>query len=82
MNILLDSLLFFVSVAMLLGGAELFMENAERSGRHLGISVAALSFIFAGAEPEELFASAIASLKGYPTLAIGNAVGRGKSPQE
>ncbi|MDI3502095.1 MAG: cation:H+ antiporter [Archaeoglobi archaeon] len=75
MEPLLELLKFVVSVAMLLGGAELFIENAERSGKYLGIGVTSISFIFAGAEPEELFASAIASLKGYPTLAFGNAIG-------
>ncbi|MBC7109445.1 MAG: hypothetical protein H5T46_00275 [Archaeoglobi archaeon] len=75
MELLPEILKFAASVAMLLGGAELFMDNAERSGRYLGIGVASLSFIFAGAEPEELFASAIASFKGYPTLAFGNAIG-------
>jgi|Deesub1362A_J573_1020465.scaffolds.fasta_scaffold02931_2 cation:H+ antiporter len=75
MNPLLDAIVFLPSVALLIGGAELFIENAERSGKYLGMSLSAISFIFAGAEPEELFASAIASLKGYPSLAFGNAVG-------
>lgn len=60
---------------MLLGGAELFTDNAVRAARALRISTLALGLIFAGAEPEELFTAAIASAREAPGISLGNLVG-------
>jgi cation:H+ antiporter len=47
--------LVFLSIAagLLVGGAELFAENAGAAGRRLGISGFAVGLLLAGAEPEE-----------------------------
>ncbi|MBI2862022.1 MAG: hypothetical protein HYX89_04305 [Chloroflexi bacterium] len=64
-----------IGASLLLGGAELFTENAPGAARALGISVFAVGLLLAGAEPEELFTAAIAAAKGSPGIAFGDAVG-------
>jgi cation:H+ antiporter len=53
--------LLAVSAVMLVAGAELFAENAAAAARRLRISVFAVAFLLAGAEPEEMITAAIAS---------------------
>src|SRR5215472_6472597 len=60
---------------MLVAGAELFTENAEHAARRLGITVFAVAFLLAGAEPEEMITAIIASGRHHPGLAAGDAIG-------
>ena len=63
------------SAALLIGGAELFAENAAGTGRGLGVSFLAVGLILAGAEPEELVTAAIAASRHHPAIGAGDAVG-------
>jgi cation:H+ antiporter len=67
--------LLAVSAAMLIAGAELFTENAGAAARRLRITVFAVAFLLAGAEPEEMITAAIASGRHHPGLAAGDAIG-------
>ncbi len=68
--------LFLVAAAVLLvGGAELFVENAAGAARRLGVTVIAVGVLLAGAEPEELLTAVIAALQDRPGLAAGDAIG-------
>jgi cation:H+ antiporter len=64
-----------VAAALLVGGAELFVENASAAARRLGVTVLAVGILLAGAEPEELLTGVLASLKDRPGLAAGDAIG-------
>ncbi len=64
-----------LGLALLLGGAELFTQQASRAARRLRITTLAVGLLFAGAEPEELFTAAIAAAKGAPGIALGDVVG-------
>jgi cation:H+ antiporter len=68
-------LLLLVATGLLVGGAELFVENAAAASRRLGITVLAVGLLLAGAEPEELLTGVIASGSGHPGLAAGDALG-------
>ena len=68
-------LLLVVSAALLVAGAELFVENAAGAGRRLGVSVIAVGVLLAGAEPEELLTAVIAAVQDRPGLAVGDAIG-------
>jgi cation:H+ antiporter len=63
------------SAALLIGGAELFAENAAGTGRRLGVSFLAVGLILAGAEPEELVTAVIAASRHHPAIGAGDAVG-------
>ena len=64
-----------VAAALLVGGAELFVENLAGAAARLGLSVIAVAVLLAGAEPEEALTSALASAAGRPALAVGDAIG-------
>jgi cation:H+ antiporter len=68
-------LLLGAAAALLLGGAELFVENAAGAARRLGVTVIAVGILLAGAEPEELLTAVIAALRDRPGLAVGDALG-------
>jgi cation:H+ antiporter len=68
-------LLLAAAAVLLVGGAELFVENAAGAARRLGVTVVAVGVLLAGAEPEELLTAVIASLQGRPGLAAGDAIG-------
>jgi cation:H+ antiporter len=68
-------LLLALSAALLVAGAELFVENAAAAARRLGVTVLAVGLLLAGAEPEELLTAVIAALDGHPSLAVGDAIG-------
>lgn len=68
-------LLLAVAAALLVAGAELFVENAAGAAKRLGVTVLAVGILLAGAEPEELLTVVIASLEGRPGLAAGDAIG-------
>jgi cation:H+ antiporter len=68
-------LLLAGAALLLVGGAELFVENAAAAARRLGVTVLAVGILLAGAEPEELLTAVIAAMKDRPGLAAGDAVG-------
>ena len=53
--------LLVVAAALLVGGAELFVENLAGAAARLRLSVVAVAVLLAGAEPEEALTSALAS---------------------
>jgi cation:H+ antiporter len=64
-----------LGAAMLVGGAELFAENVASAARRVGLTALALGVLLAGAEPEEALTAGIASGRGHPQLAVGDAIG-------
>jgi len=64
-----------LGLALLIGGAELFTEQAVKAARALRITTLAMGLLFAGAEPEELFTAGIASWRGAPGIALGDVIG-------
>src|SRR3954471_14372131 len=68
-------LLLIVATALLVAGAELFVENAAAASKRLGLTVLAVGLLLAGAEPEELPTGVLASSSGHPGLAAGDALG-------
>ena len=74
-NVLIGVALLVVAAAVLVGGAELFVENLSAAASRLGMSVLAVAVLLAGAEPEEALTSALASAADRPALAVGDAIG-------
>lgn len=72
---MLGWLLLAAAAVLLVGGAELFVENAAGAARRLGVTVIAVGVLLAGAEPEELLTAVIAAVQDRPGLAVGDAVG-------
>ncbi len=68
-------LILAVAAALLIGGAELFVENAAAAARRLGLTTLAVGLLLAGAEPEELVTAVVAARAGHPDLAAGDAIG-------
>lgn len=64
-----------LGAAMLVVGAELFAENVVAAARRVGLTAVALGVLLAGAEPEEALTAGIASGRGHPALAVGDAIG-------
>lgn len=69
------ALLLAAGAVLLLGGAELFMDNATGAASRLRISMLAVGLLLAGAEPEELVTSVLAAADARPGLAAGDAIG-------
>jgi cation:H+ antiporter len=67
--------LLVVGVVLLLLGADWFLDGAGDLARVLGVSALVLGVLLAGLEPEEMLTAAIASVRGAPTLAVGNVIG-------
>jgi cation:H+ antiporter len=68
-------LLLAGAAVLLIGGAELFVENAASAARRLGVTVLAVGILLAGAEPEELLTAVLAAAQHRPGLAAGDAIG-------
>jgi cation:H+ antiporter len=68
-------LLLAGAAVLLVGGAELFVENAASAARRLGVTVLAVGILLAGAEPEELLTAVLAAAQHRPGLAAGDAIG-------
>lgn len=68
-------LLLAGAAVLLVGGAELFVENAAGAARRLGVTIVAVGILLAGAEPEELLTAVLAAVRDRPGLAAGDAVG-------
>jgi len=64
-----------VGVGALVWGAEAFAEHLRKAAVALGVSSFALALLLAGAEPEELATALVASLRGSPGIALGDAIG-------
>jgi cation:H+ antiporter len=67
--------LLLLAAALLVGGAELFVDNLAGAARRLGLTALAVGVLLAGAEPEELVTAALASAQDRPGLAVGDAIG-------
>jgi len=68
-------LLLTAGAALLLLGADWFLDGVGDLARALGMSALVLGVILAGLEPEEMLTAAIASARGVPALAAGNVIG-------
>ena len=64
-----------LGAGLLVVGAEMFAENVTAAARRVGLTAIALGVLLAGAEPEEALTTGIASGRGHPQLAVGDAVG-------
>ncbi len=64
-----------IGTALLLFGADWFLDGVGDLARSLGISTLVLGVLLAGLEPEEMLTAAIASARGAPALAVGNVIG-------
>lgn len=73
--VLFALLLLVAGAALLLLGADWFLDGAADLARALGMSALVLGVLLAGLEPEEMLTAAIASARGAPALAVGNVVG-------
>ncbi|MBA2680789.1 MAG: sodium:calcium antiporter [Ktedonobacteraceae bacterium] len=67
--------LLAVGTALLLVGADWFLDGAGDLARALGVSALVLGVLLAGLEPEEMLTAAIASARSAPALAVGNIIG-------
>lgn len=67
--------LVVVGAGLLTAGAEAFAEHITEASSRLGVSVLALGVLLAGAEPEEAVTAMLASGRGHPALAAGDAIG-------
>src|SRR6266513_2131159 len=68
-------ILLLIGTVLLVFGADWFLDGASDLARALGISALVLGVLLAGLEPEEMLTAAIASIRGAPTLAVGNVIG-------
>lgn len=75
MTAVVSVLLLVVGAVLLTAGAEAFAEHVGGASRRLGVSVLALGILLAGAEPEEAVTAMLASGRGHPALAAGDAIG-------
>lgn len=66
---------FATGLALLVRGADLFTDAVVDTAKKFRLSTLLLGLLVAGAEPEELLASAIAAGKGMSGIAVGNALG-------
>jgi cation:H+ antiporter len=67
--------LLVVGTALLLVGADWFLDGAGALSRVLGLSAVVVGVLLAGLEPEEMLTAAIASARGAPALAARNVIG-------
>ncbi len=68
-------LFLLVAAGLLMGGAELFVENASAAGRRLGTTAMTIGLLVAGAEPEELITAVTAAMRDRGAIAAGDAIG-------
>src|ERR1700737_408224 len=73
--LLLALILLLIGTALLVVGADWFLDGAGDLARDLGVSALVVGVLLAGLEPEEMLTAAIASARGAPTLAVGNVIG-------
>lgn len=75
MAVVIALALLMAGALLLLKGADWFVDGAGDIARALGISALLIGAVLAGLEPEEMLTAAIASARGAPDLALGNAIG-------
>lgn len=75
LSLFFTMLLLVAGTALLLMGADWFLDGAGDLARALGVSALVLGILLAGLEPEEMLTAAIASARGAPALAVGNVIG-------
>jgi|SRR5437660_1323849 len=68
-------LLLLIGAALLIVGADWFLDGAADLARDLGVSAVVIGMLLAGLEPEEMLTAAVASGRGAPALALGNVIG-------
>jgi cation:H+ antiporter len=64
-----------LGAALLVRGADWFMDGVGDLALAIGVSTLVLGVVLAGLEPEEMLTAAIASARGAPALAVGNVIG-------
>jgi len=74
-EIILLVVIFLVSLAVLVWGADGFVDNTAIIARRTGVSPLLIGLLTAGAEWEELFVVVSAITQRNPDLAIGNIIG-------
>ncbi len=77
MEIFIWIIILIASLTVMIGGAELFLKNAERIGLQMGFSSFAIGVIIVGfgTSLPELTSSLIAVLVNEPTIVVANAIG-------
>lgn len=75
LEVVVAVVLLVVGAVLLTAGAEAFAEHITAAAVRLRVSVLALGVLVAGAEPEEAVTAMVASGRGHPALAAGDAVG-------
>ncbi len=73
----LGALLIVVGLAGLIWGGDKFVRGAAAFARNLGVSslLIGLTIVAFGTSAPEIFVSIVASIKGNPGIAVGNAIG-------
>ena len=74
---LVDILLVLVGLVVLIWGADRFVHGASAAARNMGVPplLIGLTIVAFATSAPEILVSAIASVKGQPGLAFGNAIG-------
>lgn len=77
MELVIWIVVFVVALTFMVGGADLFLHNAERIGLRLGLSSFAIGVIIVGLGTSlpELTSSLIAVIAGVPAIVAANAIG-------
>jgi cation:H+ antiporter len=77
MPFLLDGTAVIIGFALLIWGADRFIDGAAAIANHLGVSplLIGLTIVGIGTSAPEILVSAMAAWQGNPGLAIGNAIG-------
>ncbi|MGV6851292.1 MAG: calcium/sodium antiporter [bacterium] len=75
--VLISSILIIVGLTLLVWSADQLISGASALARNLGVSplIIGLTIVGFGTSAPEMVVSAIASMKGTPELAVGNAIG-------
>ncbi|MEX2681714.1 MAG: hypothetical protein Q6373_008940 [Candidatus Sigynarchaeota archaeon] len=74
-EVVLQTLAFFGGFALIILGVDWFMDNAKELIEKRRLSPYLLGAISFGIDVEEIIASIAAAILGYPTVAVGNAIG-------
>lgn len=75
LSLLLALGLLAIGTLLLVVGADWFLDGASDLAHAFGVSALVVGVLLAGLEPEEMLTAAIASIRGAPTLAVGNIIG-------
>ena len=77
MDLFLQILLLIVGMALLIKGADFFVDNASKNVIRLGMSelLVGLTIVAIGTSLPELVTSIVAGIKGENDIAVGNAIG-------